>query len=135
MQGNSLSVAKCRKSFGSHKDRAKESASQSGNHVFGRGFSLNASIDGYGRLLRRFPRSLQTHGHPRAATERLIDDAISLSQFHKPRLLVRSCVRVQDDAKPDLFEADRDIFLDPQRATNIEVKIDRPLQLQSRGAN
>jgi hypothetical protein len=25
------------------------------------------------------------------------------------------------DAKPDLFEADRNIFLDPQRATNIEV--------------
>ena len=87
MQGTSGSVARCRKSFGSRKYRAEESASQPGNHFFGRGFSLDASIDGgHGRLLRRFPRSLHTHGHPRAATERLIDDAISLSQ-----LMSRAC--------------------------------------------
>jgi len=46
MQGTSGSVARCRKSFGSHKDRAEESASQLGNHVFGRGFSLDASLYG-----------------------------------------------------------------------------------------
>ena len=46
MQGTSGSVARCRKSFGSRKDRAEESASQLGNHVFGRGFSLDASLYG-----------------------------------------------------------------------------------------
>jgi hypothetical protein len=40
------SVARCRKSFGSRKDRAEESASQPGNHIFGRGFSLDASLYG-----------------------------------------------------------------------------------------
>ena len=34
------------RAFGSHKDRAEESASQLGNHVFGRGFSLDASLYG-----------------------------------------------------------------------------------------
>ena len=45
--------------------------------------------------------------------QRPVDGAISLSQFYQPRSLIRSCVRVQDDAKPDLFEADRHIFSIP----------------------
>src|SRR5215472_6544610 len=36
-----------------------------------------------------------------------------MPKFHQPRSLIRSCVRLQDDAKPDLFEADRHIFSIP----------------------
>jgi hypothetical protein len=68
-----------------------------------------------------FSRAFDFYGHLRAAAQRLVDYAIALSQFQEPRSLVRSCLRVQDDAKPDLFEADLSIFHDPQRTTNVEV--------------
>jgi len=51
-------------------------------------------------------KQAKTGAFERSVAQRLVDNAISLCQFQESRSLVRGGISIQQDVKPDLFEAD-----------------------------
>jgi len=71
------------------------------------------------RVRAKFSFSCSSASPQLADIERWTLDAISVGQFQESRLLVRGRLCVRLDTTPDLFEADRSIFQDPQRVLTL----------------
>ncbi len=64
---------------------------------------------------------MMRHSYFRGAAQRLINDAIALSQANKRTELIFRCVGIQVEVKADTLKSNRRILGDTQSAAKIEI--------------